>query len=85
MYPPLSQPMSSPSESLQVLKMEMESRQRRTLAGSLCVALMPPMAHLLLPWPADAFPSRHRTLSPPDARYMAVGVPTLPAPITTAS
>ncbi len=85
MYPPWRHSMSKPWASFQVEKVFSESRQSRILAGEECVARRPPMADLLLPCPAEANWSTQRTFSPFSARYIAVGMPTLPAPTTTAS
>ena len=46
--------MLSPCVFSHVEKIFSESRQRRIFPGWECVARMPPMAHLLLPWPGLA-------------------------------
>ena len=77
--------MPKPCSSSQLEKVLRLSRQSLILAGEEWVARMPPMAHLLDPWPGEANWSRQSTFMPFSARYIAVGMPTLPAPMTMAS
>ena len=59
----------------------METAQILIFAGSLNVALSPPIAALFWPLPVDAFISITQTFFPFFARLYASGVPMLPAPI----
>src|SRR5512143_3253830 len=84
-YPPWSHSISSPWTFCQVERISIDRRQVRILPEAEWVARTPPMACLFSPWPGEGCMSTTRVRSPFSPRASAVGMPTEPAPTTTAS